>query len=143
MSKMFFLSKSAMAATALALALAVLSTTSVLAAPATASKTASNNAEQIWGNQFRELQTDRVIFDKIKSHPSEFGKSSKPSKFQHLLDQYAFALSQAEAIMLHGSPSSTADVKVNNRFEKSLTSQQELATYLHMIRGIQLKFSSL
>ena len=132
-----------MAATVLALALAVLSTTSVLAAPANASSTARYNSERIWGNQFRDLRTDRAIYNNYKSHPGEFKSSSKPAEVQQYLDQYAFALKQAEAIILHGSPSSTADVKTNNRYEKSLTAQQELATYLHMIRGLQLKLGSM
>ena len=133
------ISKSVMAATALALALAVFSTTSVFAAPANVSSRANIDSAQVWGVQFRELQTDRTIFNKLKSRPEEIKNSLKPAQTQQYLGLYAFALKQAEAIILQGNPSSTSNVKVNNRYERSLTAQQELAMYLHMMRGLQAK----
>lgn len=141
MFRTLLISKSAMAATALALALAVFSTTSVFAAPANVSSTRIDSA-QVWGVQFREMQTDRTIFNKLKLRPGEIKNSSKPAQIQQYLDQYAFALKQAEAIILQGSPSSVSNVKVNNHYERSLTAQQELAMYLHMMRGLQEKLGA-
>jgi hypothetical protein len=136
-----FISKSAMAGTMLALALAVFSTTSAFAAPANTSSHTSIDLARVWGSQFRELQTDRAIYDKLKAHPVK--TSSKPAQIQQYLDQYRFALKQAEAIIALGNPGSVSNVKVNNRYERSLTAQQELAMYLHMIRGLQDKFKAM
>ena len=132
-------SKIAIFSTVLAVVLATTSVTSVFAASATAPNLTNHNMAVIWGNQFRELQADRAIYNNFKSHAAEIRNSSKPAESQQYLAQYAFALGQAEAIVLHGSPSSTSTVKVNNRYERSLTAQQELAMYLHMIRGLREK----
>jgi len=136
-SKMFVFS------TVLAVVLATASATSVFAASATAPNLANHNLAAIWGSQFRELQADRAIYDNFKSHAAEIRNSSKPAETQQYLAQYAFALSQAEAIVRQGSPSSTSAVKVNNRFEKSRTAQQDLATFLHMMRGLRVKLGGL
>ena len=132
-------SKIAIFSTVLAVILATVSATSVFAASATAPNLANHNLAAIWGSQFRELQADRAIYNNFKSHAAEIRNSSKPAEAQQYLAQYAFALSQAEAIVRQGSPSSTSAVKVNNRYERSLTAQQELAMYLHMIRGLRAK----
>jgi hypothetical protein len=130
-------SKNAVFSAVLAVALATISATSVFAATATTPM--NRDLATLWGSQFRDLQADRTIYNNIKSHPAEIKNASKPAEVQQYLDQYAFALKQAEAIVLHGSPSGSAIVKVNNRFEDSLTAQQELATYLHMMRGLREK----
>ena len=132
-SKMFVFSS------VLAVVLATASATSVFAASATTPSFSTHNIAVAWGSQFRELQADRTIYDRIKLHPVEIKNAAKPAEVQQYLSQYVFALKQAEAIVLHGSPSTTANVKINNRFEKSLTAQQELAMYLHMMRGIREK----
>ena len=139
MMKVSVRSRIAVLSTVLAAILTAMSASSVFAASATTSTVTIRDLGKVWGGQFRELQADRAVFDKIKSHPAEIKNASKPAEIQQYLDQYAFALSQGEAIVLHGSPSAAADVKVNNRFERSLTAQQELATYLHMIRGLREK----
>ena len=132
-SKMFVLS------TVLAAALATTSATSVFAASAAAPNLSNHNVATVWGSQFRELQADRVIYNNFKSHRDQISSSSSPAEIQQYLNQYAFALKQAEAIVLHGSPSSTTTVSVNSRFEKSRTAQQDLATFLHMMRGLRAK----
>ena len=132
-------SKITVFSTVLAVLLATTSVTSVFAASATAPNLANHNVAAIWGSQFRELQADRAIYNNFKSRPGEIKNSSKPAETQQYLAQYAFALGQAEAIVRQGSPSSTSTVKVNNRYERSLSAQQELAMYLHMIRGLREK----
>ena len=134
-------SRSIAFATIIALALASISAASVFAAPTKASNSVNNDPERVWGSQFRELQTDRTIYNNIRSHSEQLKTSSKPARIQQYLDQYTFALKQAEAIIIHGSPSSTSTVQVNNRYEKSLTAQQQLAMYLHMMRGLQDKLA--
>lgn len=132
-------SKITVFSTVLAVVLATTSATSVFAASATAPNLTNHNFAAIWGSQFRELQADRSIYNNFKSHREEINSSSKPAEIQQYLAEYALALKQAEAILRHGSPSSTSIVKVNNRYEKSLTAQQELAMYLHMMRGLRAK----
>ena len=136
-------SKIAVLSTVLAVVLATTSATSVFAASATAPTLANHNLAVIWGSQFRELQADRSIYNKIKLHREGINSSSSAAQIQQYLDHYAFALKQAEAIVLHGTPSSTLTVKVNSRFEKSRTAQQDLATFLHMMRGLRVKLGGL
>jgi hypothetical protein len=132
-------SKIVVFSTVLAVVLATMSATSVFAASATAPNLTNHNLAAIWGSQFRELQADRAIYNNFKSHREEINSSSTPPEIQQYLNQYAFALGQAEAIVLHGGPSSTSSIKVNNRYEKGRTAQQELAIYLHMMRGLREK----
>ena len=142
MMKVSLRSKITVFSTVLAAILAAMSASSVFAAPATASTATNRDVAMIWGVQFRDLQAERVFYDHIKLHPADIKNASKPAEVQQYLGQYAFALTQAEAIVLHSSPSGTANVKVNNRFEKSLTAQQELAMYLHMLRGLREKLQA-
>jgi hypothetical protein len=93
-----------------------------------------------WGPQLRELQANRTFYDNIRSHPAELSSSNSSSQNQQYLDQYAFALKQAEAIVRSGISRST--MTVNRRNEKSVTAQQVLATYLHMIRGLRTKLGA-
>jgi hypothetical protein len=132
-SKMFVFS------TVLAAALATMSATSVFAAPAAAPNGSIHSLATVWGSQFRELQADRAIYNNFKSHPGEFSSSSSPAEIQQYLNQYASALSHAEAIVLHGAPGSTLGVNVNSRSQKDRTAQQDLAMFLHMIRGLRAK----
>src|SRR5512147_2017771 len=78
----------------MALLSASLSAFSVLAAPS--QRTAE---EQIWGSRLRELDADRAFFDHFKAQHSNFVTPSHPRELQQYLNQYAFALKQAEAIV--------------------------------------------
>jgi hypothetical protein len=130
MSKIFMRSKIAVFSSLLAVVLATMSATSVFAAP--------SGPKTIWGNQYRELQADRAFFSKLKSHTAEINRSSTPAQIQQYLNQYAFALNQAETIVLHNSSSSVPNVNhhIGNN-EKTL--QGQLAIYLHMMRGLRTK----
>jgi hypothetical protein len=132
-------SKFVVISTVLAAVLASVSATSVFAASA-AVPAANHELKSVWGNQYRDLTEDRIAYDHFKS---ERNTSSSPAEFQQYLDQYAAALSRADAIMLSSSPSSTTAVKVNNHFDASRTAQQDLAVYLHMMRGLRQKLGGL
>ena len=142
MLKIHVRSKLVVFSTVLAVVLATTSATSAFAASATASNLTNHNLATIWGSQFRELQADRAIYSNFKSKGGEINNSSTPAEIQQYLNQYAFALSQAEAIVLHGSPSSNANLLVNNQYARRLSARQELATYLHMIRGLRAKLGA-
>lgn len=142
MSKISIRSKIVVFSTVLAVILATASATSVFAASATAPNFSTHNLAVVWGNQYRELQTDRTFYNEFKSHREEINSSSSAAEIQQYLNQFAFALGQAQAIVLHGTPSSTSTVKINSRFERSRTAEQDLATFLHMMRGLREKLGA-
>jgi hypothetical protein len=137
MLKMSFISKTGMVATALAVIAAVFSTTSVLAAPAKSSSAVSTDAAQVWRDQSRELRTDMEIYDKYRLHVEDLTSSTKPAEIQQYLDEYGMALQQADAIISHSLPSSSNNLSINK------SPQRELATYLHLMRGLQAKIGNL
>ena len=122
----------------LAVVLATTSTTSVFAASATAPNLTNHNLAAVWGSQYRELQADRAVYNNFKSHRGEINSSSTSAEIQQYLDQYAFALSHAEAIVLHSSPASASKVTNQNENNEN-TVQQQLAMYLHMMHGLREK----
>jgi hypothetical protein len=140
MLKKLVRSKIIVLSTVLAVVLATTSATSVFAASATAPTINNHVLTKIWGNQIRDLQIDRSFYDNIKSHREEAGSSSTPAEFQQYLNQYGYALSQAEAIVLHDSSSLAASEKTDkDQNAKGRTVQQDLAVYLHMMRGLREK----
>ncbi|HMB24185.1 MAG TPA: hypothetical protein VKP08_15185 [Anaerolineales bacterium] len=86
-------------------------------------------------------------------------KSSDRARLQQYLDQYAFALRQANAIIMagpnanNGSQANTANGQSsssngqsnssNSQVNNSFTPQQNLGWWLHMMRGLREKISTL
>jgi hypothetical protein len=138
MSKIFIRSKIAVFSSVLAVVLATVSATSVFAASATFPRRAIHHLAGIQGNQYRQLQADRIFYDRVKSRAAEISNSSTPAEIQQYLNQYAFALSQAEAIVRHTSSSSVSNVNARNKNSEN-TLQGQLAMYLHMMRGLRAK----
>ena len=136
MLKMSFITKSTMAATVLAVFLTVFSTTSVFAAPAAAQGTGNNNSSPLWTHQTHELRTDLAIYEKFKKDMKLLQNSSKPAELQQYLNEFAVALTRAEALIKSGHSSSN-NVSINK------TPGHELAAYLHLIRGIENKIGAL
>lgn len=135
-------SKTFVFSTVLAVVLATASVTSAFAASATTTDGTSRSLSVVWGSQFRDLQSDRVFYNNFKSHREEINRSASAAEIQQYLSRYAFALQQAESIVLHGTPGSTLTVKINSRFERSRTAQQDLAAFLHMMRGLREKLEA-
>jgi hypothetical protein len=135
-------SKIVVISTVLAAVLASLSATSVFAASTTAPSFPNHSLKSIWGNQIRELQGDRTFYDNVRMHREEISSSASPAEFQQYLNQYAYALGQAESIVLHDSSSLAASEKNNNQNVKGRTYQQDLAVYLHMMRGLRQKLNA-
>ena len=146
MSKISVKSRIAVLSTVLAVVLATASATSVFAASTTTTQKPapafSAAMEKAWGPQIRDLQIDRTFYDTLRSHPAELSSSNSSSQNQQYLDQYAFALKQAEAIVRSGIPSAVASVNVTKWSSRNLTAQQNLAMYLHMIRGLRTKLAA-
>ncbi len=127
----------------MALILASLSAFSAFAAPAPTS--ASEISEQIFGNQLRELNLDRVWFNDFKANHSNFVNPSEPNKLQQYLDQYGIALGKAEAIVKSRGTvvitSKSTNAQVNTLTQLDQTNQQDLAVWLHMLRDLRMKLS--
>jgi hypothetical protein len=136
-------SKFVVISTVLAAVLASVSATSVFAASVTAPGFTNHALTKIWGNQIRELQGDRTFYDNVRMHREDISSSASPAEFQQYLNQYAYALGQAESIVLHDSSSLAVSEKNNNsRNVKGRTDQQDLAVYLHMMRGLRQKLNA-
>jgi hypothetical protein len=142
MSKISVKSRIAVFSTVVAVILATVSATSVFAASATTQTPAITVSQSAWGAQARELQTDRTFYSNLKSHPAALRNSNTPAQTQQYLNQFAFALKQAEAIILHGIPSANASVNVSSPYIRNLTAQQQLAMYLQMMRGLRTKLAA-
>jgi hypothetical protein len=143
MLKKLVRSKIVVISTVLAAVLATASATNVFAASATAPGLTNRELATIWGNQSRELQTDRTFYDNVRLHREATGSSATPTEFQQYLNQYGYALGQAEAIVLHDSPSLAMSEKNNTtQTVKGRTDQQDLAVYLHMMRGLRDKLNA-
>ncbi len=132
MKKMFIVSS------IMALVVASLSAFSVFAAPASTS-------EHIFGQQFRELQSDRNFYDHFIADSKNFVNASSPNQLQQDLARYAFALKSAEAIIagrgtaVVTSKSTNSQTNAINNMDQ--TAQQNLAMWLHMMRDLRVKIS--
>ena len=149
-----------------ALILASLSAMSVFAAPPNPSNPTGNSLSNTWGNQWRDLQFAQAWYNNYRSQPGQ-NSNSHDSKIQQWLERYAFALRQASAIVRGGvnangqannstsstssqssssSSSTTTSGQSNNSNGQSLnqggnnqSAQQQLAFWLHMMRGLRDK----
>jgi hypothetical protein len=99
---------------------------------------------KVWGVQFRDLEAARAWYNNFRLNPANLISSSDPAKTQQWLDQYAFALRQADAIIVRGSTALTNNNNNNqsNTSGERTSAQQDLATWLHMMRDLQVKLTS-
>jgi len=115
-----------------------------------------NSPAKVWGNQFRELQAATVWYNNFRTRPGSMRNSNQQAKLQQYLDRYAFALSQASAIVINGSLNSNGQSSNNNATGQTNngsngqnttsswgSSQQQLAMYLSMMRGIREKITGI
>ncbi len=95
------------------------------------------------GNQFRELQAAAAWYNNYKSQPTKFNNPARQARVQQYLAQYAFALGQAQAILVSGANATNSNGQANNSNSQGWgTPQQQLAMYLHMMRSLQDKITS-
>ncbi len=115
-----------------------------------------NSLAKVWGNQFRELQAATVWYNNFRTQPGRMRNANQQAKLQQYLDRYAFALSQASAIVINGSLNSNGQSSNNNATGRTNngsngqnatsgwgSSQQQLAMYLSMMRGIREKIAGI
>jgi hypothetical protein len=104
MLKMSVISKSAMLATILALAVATFSATSVFAASLSTSKQENTqNLTSIWKSETAKLYMERFEYNRQVSQERKWLKSTGPTSADKLsadqfLDKFAFYLKQADVI---------------------------------------------
>jgi hypothetical protein len=118
----------------------------------------SSSLQKDWGTQFRDLQAALRWYNKFRTQPGNLGNLARRDKTQQYLDQYAFALRQAYTIILRGTNAQGQNNSTNSQsnssgqgnssgqangasgqFNSNLTPQQQLAMYLHMMRGLRDK----
>jgi len=118
----------------------------------------NNNLAKIWGNQFSDFVSARDWFNNFKTHPAF---NTNDARIQRYLAEYAFALRQAEAIILRGNPkgqvnnpngqnnnsnNNSSNNSNNSSTSKSTshwgTSEQLLNVYLQWMRGLRMKIEN-
>lgn len=124
--------------------------------PVTGNSAANNSSAlaKVWGKQFRDLEAARTWYNDFRSHPENFAHSSDPAKTQQWLSQYAFALRQADAIILgrsttttnnqnnaNGNNSSNNNSSNGASVNRTTSAQQDLAGWLHMMRELREKLT--
>ena len=103
--------------------------------------TQNNSPSKMWGTQFRDLQAAQTWFNNFRTKPGQNRNNEKISRY---LDQYAFALRQAYAIIVNGPDANTQSNNGSNGQGNTRTwgtPQQQLAMYLHMMRGLREKIA--
>src|SRR5215213_9566826 len=101
----------------------------------------NNSPAKIWGVKFRELQAAQTWFNNFRTKPGQNRNSERISRY---LDQYAFALRQANAIIVNGANSNGQGNNGSNGQTLTQswgTPQQQLAMYLSMMRGLRQKIA--
>lgn len=107
-----------------------------------------SSLSQTWGPQLRELQQAQTWFNNFRTQPGRGQNSARVSQY---LDQYAFALGQSYVIIAgginanslnNGDNSNTFDQGLANSQSDRTAAQQQLAQYLHMMRGLRQKIST-
>jgi hypothetical protein len=102
-----------------------------------------------WGAQFRELQFAQTWYNNFRTNPGQMQNTTDQAKRQQWLDQYAFALRQAGAVIRGGTNAngqnngSNNNSQVNNNSLGFGTPQQQLGQWLHRMRGLREKLSGL
>jgi len=131
-----------------ALILASVSAMGVFAAPT-----------KISGGQLRELGAAMRWYNNFRSQPGRFNSASDQAKLQQYLDQYAFALRQAQALLVNGGSNSNgqgnnsngnnasgqggnSSGQGSNQNGRNQSAEQQMATYLSMMRGLRDKIMS-
>jgi hypothetical protein len=93
-----------------------------------------------WGDQWRQLQAAQAWFNRFRTRPGQDRNNEEISRY---LDRYAFALQQANAIIAGGVDNTNNQPNGNGQGSNLGwgTPQQQLAQYLHMMRGLRQKIA--
>src|SRR5512138_1464626 len=138
----------------MALLVASFAATSVFAAPVRQdSGGGEDGSGGVTPNQVRELQQSQSWFNNFRTQPGR-GNSARVSQY---LDQYAFALGQANAILVGGVSSNAQSQDNNNANDQgnnstgqstnaqsgnNFSAQQNMGMWLKMMRGLRQKIAT-
>jgi hypothetical protein len=96
-----------------------------------------DNLEQEWSNKVSYVRMQNLFYTQARLFPADFQDPADMARAYELLHKYGFALKQANAIILeHAGFDETGDVI---DAEEAVESAQELAMYLHVMRGMRTK----
>jgi hypothetical protein len=121
----------------IALLFAFVPATIAYAAPASGGDLTDKNLELEWKNKLSHLRSAGLFFDRVRLYPADFEDRDDLARAQYYLDKYGFALKQANTVVFNHSG---FDIQGNviNEIQAAET-VQELAMYLHMMRGLRDK----
>ena len=96
-----------------------------------------DNLEQEWSNKVSYVRMQNLFYAQARFFPVDFKSTDDLARAYELLHKYGFALKQANAIILeHDGFDDTGDVIDADR---AVESAEELAMYLHVMRGMRVK----
>lgn len=133
-----FRSRLFVVAVILAVLASFLPAASALAAPASGHViTEENNLEEEWTNKLDYLRAENLFYSRVRYYPADFADRDDLALVHYYLEKYAFALKQANAIVLN-HPGFDLEGEIIN-LKDADGSVHELAMYLHAMRGFREK----
>jgi len=97
----------------------------------------STGLEGEWKNKLDHLHYQGLYYDNIRLYPANFDDISDLARAQFYLEKYGVALRQAQTVVLNHT-GFDLNGRVINEVQAAET-VQELAMYLHMMRGLRDK----
>ena len=93
--------------------------------------------EEEWSNKLSMVRAENLFYAQVKLFPADFEDADDMARPYELLHKYGSALKQANEIILeHAGFDKTGDVIDE---EQAVESAQDLAMYLHIMRGLRTK----
>lgn len=136
----FHLQKLFLVSLMIALLVASLPVTSVLAAPGKGDQPWENvDLEKEWKNKLRLLREEGLFYDQARFYPVDFEDSSDLARAWDLLHKHGFALRQANTVVFNHSGFDFEGNVTNGRL--AYESVHDLAMHLQMMRGLRMKIA--
>jgi hypothetical protein len=133
-----FRSRLFVVAVILAVLASFLPAASVLAAPAGGHEIPEDNTlEQEWSNKLDHLRAENLFYSRTRFYPADFDDRADLAQVHYYLEKYAFALKQANAIVLNHAGFDLKGQIIN--LKDADRSVHDLAMYLHAMRGFREK----
>ena len=133
-----FYRKMLMVALILAVLLASLPVANVLAAGGNEERPWENaDLDKEWRDKLRLLQAEGLFYNQTVFYPADFEDCDELSRAWDLLHKHGFALKQANTVVFNHTGFDFAGNVTNEK--QAYYSVKDLATYLHMMRGLRMK----
>jgi hypothetical protein len=133
-----FRSRLFVVAVILAVLVSFLPAASVLAAPGRGHEIPEDNTlEQEWSGKLDNLRAENLFYSRVRFYPADFDDRADLAQVHYYLEKYAFALKQANAIVLNHAGFDLKGQIIN--LKDADGSVHDLAMYLHAMRGFREK----